>query len=377
MLILTERKKGSCEPDEGYQLLSFFQVGSSHTGSGDSMDMGGAENRKKKPTPTISELISRYELSNMSDGKSPKTVSWYSDILHSFGKYLDTRRQPQNLSSFTIENVRSYILYLRQKSKYEGHPYTPKQNTLLSPKTIQCHVRGLKAFSTWLNLEGHTGENRLGNLKLPRAPTRIMEPLTPQEIHKVVGSIDKNSSTGARNYAMLVTLFDTGLRASEIANITLGNLNLKDGYIKAMGKGAKERIVPIGKLVQMTLWSYIDKARPASDNCSNLFLSHSGKPITVNTVKLLFSRLAKSSGVERLHAHLCRHTFAINYLLNGGDVFSLKEILGHTTLAMVNHYLHFTTSQITAQHHKYSPMDKLQSQVADFATKEPALTHAK
>ncbi|MFC2016144.1 tyrosine-type recombinase/integrase [Chloroflexota bacterium] len=91
-----------------------------------------------------------------------------------------------------------------------------------------------------------------------------------------------------------------------------------------------------------------------------MFLTQGGKAITSNTVKLVFSRLAKSSGVSRLHAHLCRHTFAINYLLNGGDIFSLREILGHTTLEMVNHYLHFTSSQITDQHRKYSPMDRLQ-----------------
>ena len=131
-----------------------------------------------------------------------------------------------------------------------------------------------------------------------------------------------------------------------------------------MGKCAKERIVPIGKYIQMTVWTYIDKVRPESisPDCNNLFLTQGGKPITVNTIKLLFSRLAKSSGVERLHAHLCRHTFAINYLLNGGDIFSLREILGHTTLDMANHYLHFTSSQITAQHHKYSPMDRLQNE---------------
>ncbi len=127
-----------------------------------------------------------------------------------------------------------------------------------------------------------------------------------------------------------------------------------------MGKGSKERVVPIGKYIQMTLWTHIDKVRPEPirPNCNNLFLTQDGKPITVNTIKLLFSRLAKTSGVERLHAHLCRHTFAINYLMNGGDIFSLREILGHTTLDMVNHYLHFTSSQITAQHQKYSPMDK-------------------
>jgi len=189
-----------------------------------------------------------------------------------------------------------------------------------------------------------------------------MEPLTPQEIKKVISSINKNVYSGERNCAILVTLLDSGLRASEVTGITLDNLNLKDGYIKITGKGDKERIVPIGKFVQMELLHYIEKVRPQPyyGDCDKLFLSRGGKPITVNTVKLVFSRLAKGSGVNRLHAHLCRHTFAINYLLNGGDIFSLREILGHTTLEMVNHYLHFTSSQITSQHHKYSPMDRMQ-----------------
>jgi len=87
--------------------------------------------------------------------------------------------------------------------------------------------------------------------------------------------------------------------------------------------------------------------------------SSHGIAVTANAIKLIFSRLSAKSGVYRLHAHLCRHTFAINYLLNGGDIFSLKEILGHSTLEMVNHYLHFTRAQITEQHRKYSPMDRM------------------
>jgi len=128
-----------------------------------------------------------------------------------------------------------------------------------------------------------------------------------------------------------------------------------------MGKGAKERIVPIGRYTQTVLSDYVRKVRPepAGNGCDALFLSQHGTPITANAIKLTFSRLSAKSGVNRLHAHLCRHTFAINYLLNGGDIFSLKEILGHTTLEMVNHYLHFTRAQITAQHRKFSPMDRL------------------
>ena len=311
---------------------------------------------------TINEVISRYEISNQADGKSPRTIAWYTDMLMSFSGYMKVELQCHDLSDFNINTVRSYIIHLRSKPKFQGHPYTPQQNKLLSPRTVQCHIRAVKAFSTWLYSEGYTPENRLQNLKLPKAPSKIIEPLTPQEIKKIVSSINRNLYSGERNHAVLVTLLDSGLRASEAAGITLDNLNLKDGYIKVMGKGDKERIVPIGKFVQMELLHYIEKVRPQPyySDCDKLFLSRGGKPITVNTVKLVFSRLAKSSGVNRLHAHLCRHTFAINYLLNGGDIFSLREILGHTTLEMVNHYLHFTSSQITAQHHKYSPMDRMQ-----------------
>jgi len=143
-------------------------------------------------------------------------------------------------------------------------------------------------------------------------------------------------------------MLDTGARESEVAGVDLGNFNLTDGFAKVMGKGSKERIVPIGKHGSMVLFSYIDTVRPKPTvpGCNNLFLSSKGKPITANTIKLMFSRLAKASGVTRLHAHLCRHTFATSYILNGGDIFSLKEILGHTTFEMVNRYLHFTSSQI-------------------------------
>jgi len=319
----------------------------------------------KNKKMTLDEFINRYELSNRADGKSDKTIKWYGEILKSFSRYLKSRGHYNGISYFNIDSAREYILYLRHRPRFDGHPYTPAQNVTLSPQTLRCHTRGLKAFSTWLHLNEYTTENRLKNLRLPKAPTILIEPLTPEEIKKITTCINKKSLTGSRNYAIFATLLDTGLRASEAASITISNLNLTDGYIKVMGKGSKERVVPIGKYIQMTLWTYIDKVRPEPIDLdyNNLFLTRGGKPITVNTIKLIFTRLAKGSGVNRLHAHLCRHTFAINYILNGGDIFSLKEILGHTTLDMVNHYLHFTSSQITAQHHKYSPMDKLQSEI--------------
>lgn len=127
----------------------------------------------------------------------------------------------------------------------------------------------------------------------------------------------------------------------------------------------------MGKYATRVLWSYIEKVRPRPrvPGHNYLFLSPAGDPISANTLKLIFTRLAKTSGVERLHAHLCRHTFATNYLLNGGDIFSLKEILGHTTLEMVNRYPHFSSYQVTALQHKFSPMDRLRSGATNPATR--------
>jgi site-specific recombinase XerD len=316
-----------------------------------------------RATPlTINELVERYTISNQADGKSRRTVAWYADIIAQFLKYFETGGHQFTLSDFSMDVVRGYVLFLQRRPRFQGHPFIRQRQDLLSPKTVQCHVRALKAFSTWLYEEEYTNVNRLKNLKLPKATAKMMEPLKSEEIRMILSSINRKSHTGGRNRAVLATLLDSGLRASELASITLDKLNLSDGYIRVTGKGDKERVVPIGRFVQTELMHYIEKVRSqvCIDGCNNLFLSQGGRPMTLNTVKIVFSRLAKLSGVDRLHAHLCRHTFAVNYLLNGGDIFSLREILGHTTLAMVNHYLHFTSSQITTQHRKYSPMDRIQ-----------------
>jgi site-specific recombinase XerD len=144
----------------------------------------------------------------------------------------------------------------------------------------------------------------------------------------------------------------------------MAHLNLEKGYLKVMGKGAKERLVPIGDYTRMTLRCFINKGRPkpGPGTAGNVFLSGDGHPLTANAIKLVFTRLVKNCGLKKLHTHLCRHTFATSYLMNGGDIYSLKEILGHTTLEMVNHYLHFTSAQIAVQHHKFSPMDKMNAE---------------
>ena len=116
---------------------------------------GTVDTTNSKVPLSFSNLISRYELSNVSEGKSPKTVGWYNDILRAFSQYIERKGFRNDISNFTVDIMREYTLYLRNRPKFDGHPYTPTQNATLSPQTLRCHTRGLKAFSTWLYLEGH------------------------------------------------------------------------------------------------------------------------------------------------------------------------------------------------------------------------------
>jgi integrase/recombinase XerC/integrase/recombinase XerD len=141
----------------------------------------------------------------------------------------------------------------------------------------------------------------------------------------------------------------------------MDDLHLDEGFFKVMGKGKKERIVPIGSNAQRALQRYLFRYRsnPALPQTDNVFLSIHGEPLTENSMKLTFTRLAKRSGVQRLHAHLCRHTFATRFLINGGDVFTLQQILGHSTLEMVRHYVNLASNHIAIQHQRFSPLDRL------------------
>jgi len=317
----------------------------------------------KKPFP-LEQVRKKYEIACRADGKSPKTVAGYNQIICALIRYMAEIGLSTLLSDFSIDTVRSYILYLGERPKFQGHPYTPPRGKGLARESIRDHVRTLKAFSTWLYTEGYTPKNLLKTLKLPKPDQLIIEPLTFEEKIRIFKAISKDTYAGRRTRAFLELLLDTGVRVSGIIGADVQDLNVTDGRLKVLGKGRKELFVPIGIQTLATLVEYITYERPkyAKPDCSALFVSVKGEPLSANAVKLLFTRLAKKSGIIRLHAHLCRHTLAIDYLMSGGDIYSLKEILGHSSLTMVERYLHFTQAQITTRHRQFSPMDKFKEQ---------------
>jgi site-specific recombinase XerD len=267
---------------------------------------------KQEKSNTLSELIDYYEVCNRADGKSHRTIEWYSANLKRFRSYLNNRHLSESLDSIDKKLLREYMLYLLKRSRFENHPYTPVKTEPLSTATIHGHVRTLRAFFSWLVSEGLTNDNIAKDLKPPKLVKKAISTLSEQEIIAILHALNLNNHCEARNLTVFMLLLDTGLRVEEVVSLKMEDVHMGEGFLKVMGKGKKERIVPIGNNAQKALQRYIFRyrMRPAYAGIENVFLSVHGAPLTGNSMKLTFTRLAQKSGVRRLHAHLCRHTFA-------------------------------------------------------------------
>jgi len=310
---------------------------------------------------TLRELIDYYGLCNRAEGKSPKTISWYSANLRRFGSYIKSRHFRDSIDNIDTKLLREYVLYLLKQNRFHDHPYTPEKTELLSAATVHGHVRTLRAFFNWLVAEGLIQNNPASSLKPPKVAKKVVSTLSDKEIGSIFNALSPTNPCDTRNQTIFMLLLDTGLRIGELINLKMEDVHMDEGFLKVMGKGKKERIAPIGSNAQRALQRYLFRYRsnPAVPGIDNVFLSIHGDPLTENSIKLMFARLARRSGVPRLHAHLCRHTFATRFLVNGGDVFTLQQILGHSTLEMVRHYVNLASNQVAIQHQRFSPLDHM------------------
>lgn len=212
-------------------------------------------------------------------------------------------------------------------------------------------------------MEGCLSQNPTRRLKVPKAPKAIIETFSDAQIHRLIRAIDQRSAVGCRDYCIILVFLDTGVRLSELVTLELPNLHQDQAYFKGLGKGTKGRIVPIGAHVQKALWKYIHKYRPEPfhANIQNVFLSRDGRALSPSSVYDRISKYGKRAGLQgvRCSPHTFRHTFAKNFLLNGGDVFTLQKILGHSSLEVVRMYVNLASDDVQVQHRKASPVDWL------------------
>ncbi len=309
---------------------------------------------------TLEQLLDDYVLTMRSERYSPRTIETAQSVLRSAIKYW-SNGTPAMLEDFNLSNGRRYLVYLQEeRERYEGHQFAPTGGRL-SPHTVHLHARNLRAFSSWLEREEYRDENVLARMRLPRLPQDLIVPLTDEECGQLLRAFKRSTVDGTRGYAILMVLLDTGVRASELCGLRLSEVDLDNGECRVHGKGGKERSLALGYQTLKAVRRYVRSFRPAPrrPDDDHIFLSRNARPLTRGALVQVFQRLRNRSGVERVHPHLCRHTFALAYLRNGGDVFSLQRILGHSSLKMVSNYLTLSSADILERHRQFSPMDRL------------------
>ena len=313
-----------------------------------------------KSSTYLSSLVAGYSLCAQTEGKSPNTVA----IVVNSVKYLDDFLSSEGLSTdvtqIGVKEIRAFIAYLQRKKCFSDHPYSKGQQRGLSGHTINTYMRSVRAFWSWLVEEDIIDINPFSRLRIPKPPRKVIATFSQSQIESLL-SVINSSAEGYRHMVIILTLLDTGLRVSELINLKMNNVWLEEGLIKVLGKGNKERLVPIGKQIRKLLWRYISQYRPepALPNLDNLFLTQDGRPLTKNRVDSLMKRCgdkARLTGV-RCSPHTLRHTFAVSYLRNGGDVFSLQKILGHSSLEMTRRYCELADVDMKRAHAIASPVD--------------------
>ena len=330
------------------------------TGSSVLIEKPNSIQPESSTTINLSTIMPRYISQLKTEGKSPRTIESYQERIGYYLVFLDKNGLSDSIHHcLNPDTTREYIRYLQERVKYQDHPHIHGQQNGLSPKSIEGRVKSIKILCSWLSREGYLDSDVLATFKPPRVPQLLPNPLTDEQIALVFSSIDRQTPSGYRNYVIVFVLLDTGLRVSEFTGLRFENVDLERRQLRFIGKGAKERMVPFGIESQQLLRDYVTRMWPQGQNSpeDHVFLGSAGQPLTPNAVKQMFARLRKKTGIKNLHAHILRDTFAVKYLLNGGDIATLQRILGHSDLNTVRLYLNFTESQIAAQHSRFSPMD--------------------
>lgn len=269
---------------------------------------------------TLDTLIELFITTKQVEARSPSTLSWYRRFLEGFAAFLVENGGQATLDDVTLVQARAFIGHLQARtSRYENHAFRSEIEGGLSSRTIHAYVRVLKVFGNWLHEEGFVNASPFERLKRPKLGQTMIQVLSDDEIRRLIGCIKPDTVLGARAHAMVLLLLDTGIRASELCSLKMSDTDLKQGSIKVMGKGRKERMVPFGGMTKKSLIRYIHAYRrePASEEIDRLFLSEHGTQIRYEGLAQVIRRLAKAADIPRLHAHLFRHTFAVRYLMNG------------------------------------------------------------
>lgn len=319
----------------------------------------------------LSEALDGFAKYKVVEGLSSNTLHSYRDQLDRLVAHLGNPL----LEDITSEQLGDFLYWLR--TDYKPRRVNRDNKDSLSPKTLYNFWVSMKSFFTWAHKNDFLPRDLMAPVAKPRFTVEPIDPFTREEIEQLLHVCkysrvaDTNGRlpfkmkrpTYRRDEALILVLLDTGLRASELCALRITDVNMKTGEVTVRhgkhggAKGGKGRFVYIGKATRRTLWRYIVEREDKDNEYAPLFLSTGDRPLNKNSLRLLLRRLGKKAGLKKCHPHMFRHTFATNYLRAEGDIFTLQELLGHSSLEMVRRYARIANVDIQRMHSRASPVD--------------------
>jgi len=262
---------------------------------------------------------------------SANSIEAYIHDIEKFIQYLEYAQLQLSPDKITLHHLQDFVKWINELG--------------MGARTQARITSGVKAFFKYLILENTIKANPTELLELPKIGRKLPDTLSVEEIDKLISAIDLSKPEGQRNKAMLETLYSSGLRVTELVNLQISNLYFKDGFIRIIGKGDKERIVPIGRTAIKFINIYLNDIRVhvkiKKDNEDFLFLNNRGRKLSRNMVFLIIKSLAEKIGLNKtISPHTFRHSFATHLIEGGADLRAVQEMLGHESITTTEIYLH-------------------------------------
>lgn len=316
----------------------------------------------------LSQAIEGFKISRLADSYAPVTLRGYESSLGTLSEFLGD----PDVSSITTDNLKAFMHYLRTNYRPER-----KSGSLEPSATASYHRywKAMRSFFKWAAEELKLSRPDL-EIKMPQFTNREIVPFSDAEVSRLIKACETRKPVAdgnrkpyqckrpadmvARDKALMIVLLDTGIRSGKCARLQIRDVNLENGeaYIKPHHvRKTRPRTVYLGKSAKKAVWKYLATRNDAKPD-DPLFVTQQGKTMSQESIKSVLYAIARNASVKNVHPHRFRHTFAIQFLRNGGDVFTLQRLLGHATLEMVRHYLALADSDSAEAHRKSSPADR-------------------